>query len=301
MLPEHRVTFFECACPYQEARLVLFGAPYDGTTSFRPGTRFAPASMRGDSYTLETYSPYQDKDLADCRLFDSGDLLLPFGDPPAALHMIEQRAAAILAQDKLPVMLGGEHLVSLGALKAAYARYPELCVVHFDAHTDLRDSYLGEKLSHATVLRRAWDMLGDGRIWQFGIRSGEREEFAWAKQHTLLHKFTFAGLDKAVQQLRGRPVYFTLDLDVLDPGYLPGTGTPEAGGVDFSALLEAIIAISVLNIVGCDIVELCPPLDASGASTAVALKVLRELIIAINRQPPPLRGTPFVREGGFSG
>jgi len=275
-------TIFACTSPYEEARLVVFGAPYDGTCSFRPGARFAPKAMRSDSYALETYSPYQHKDLADCLIFDSGDLELPFGNPEPALQMIEQRAAAILAEGKLPVAIGGEHLITLGLLRAAYARYPDLCVLHFDAHADLRDSYLGEQLSHATVLRRAWDMLGDGRLWQFGIRSGERAEFLWAREHTCLHKFDFSALDKAIEQLRGKPIYFTLDLDVLDPGILPGTGAPEAGGVNFAALLEAILKISALNIIGCDMVELCPSLDSSGSSTALALKLLRELLLSLH-------------------
>ena len=283
MLKENRNTFFDCNNSYEAACLVLFGAPYDGTVSFRPGARFAPQVMRADSSALETYSPYQDKDLADCPTFDSGDLELPFGRPEPALQLIEQRAATILADNKLPLMIGGEHLLTLGALKAAYTRYGDLHLLHFDAHTDLRDSYLGEKLSHATVIRRAWDILGDGRIWQFGIRSGEREEFAWAKEHTYLHKFNFAGLDNAIEKLQGKPVYFTLDLDVLDPGYLPGTGTPEAGGVDFPNLLQAITKISALNIVACDMVELCPPCDLSGASTALALKVLRELLLLLRK------------------
>jgi agmatinase len=281
MLKENSETFFDCHCLYEEADIVVFGAPYDGTASFRPGARFAPKAMRADSYALETYSPYQDKDLADIRVFDSGDLELPFGRPEPSLQQTEERASMILNDGKLPLMIGGEHLLTLGALKAAHTHYPDLCVVHFDAHTDLRDSYLGEKLSHATVIRRAWDVLGDGRIWQFGIRSGEREEFTWAGEHTCLHKFTFAGLDEAIAHLRGKPVYFTLDLDVLDPGYLPGTGTPEAGGVDFSALLQAILKIGALNIVACDIVELSPPCDLSGASTSVALKILREMMLAI--------------------
>jgi len=154
-------TFFACACPYEKARTVLFGAPYDSTASFRPGARFAPRAMRGDSYALETYSPYQDKDLADCLFCDSGDMELPFGSAEPALALIKGRAAAILADGKLPLMIGGEHLVSLGAIQAAYEHYADLHVLHFDAHTDLRDSYLGEKLSHATVIRRAWDILGE--------------------------------------------------------------------------------------------------------------------------------------------
>ncbi|MCL1815976.1 MAG: agmatinase [Clostridiales bacterium] len=282
MLKEYSETFFACSCTYEAANLVLFGAPYDGTASFRPGARFAPKAMRGDSYALETYSPYQDKDLTDCFFFDSGDIELPLGRPEPALQLVEERTSIILADEKLPLMIGGEHLLSLGALRAVHQRYPDLSLLHIDAHTDLRDSYLGEKLSHATVIRRAWDILGDGRIWQFGIRSGERDEFRWATAHTFLHKFNFSGLNEAIGQLRGKPVYVTIDLDVLDPGFLPGTGAPEAGGVDFYTLLDVIMGISALNVVACDIVELCPPQDVSGASTVLALKILREIIIAIN-------------------
>lgn len=281
MLNPYYETFFACGSDYDDASAVIFGAPFDSTTSFRPGTRFASRVMRQESFGLETYSPYLDRDLADLRIFDCGDLELCFGNTESALGDIEARTAQILADRKLPVMIGGEHLVTLGAVRAAVKQYPELCIVHFDAHTDLREDYLGEKLSHATVIRRCWDMLGDGRIHQFGIRSGERYEFEWAKSHTSLHKFGFDGLEQAVSELEGRPVYFTLDLDVLDPSVLPGTGTPEAGGVTFIQLLDAIGKISGLNIIACDINELAPVYDQSGASTATALKVMRELLLSI--------------------
>ncbi|KAF5036462.1 Agmatinase [anaerobic digester metagenome] len=179
-------------------------------------------------------------------------------------------------------MLGGEHLLTLGAVWALLERYPDLCIIHFDAHTDLREDYLGAPLSHACVIRRCWELLGDERIWQFGIRSGERAEFEWAKAHTALHPFDFDGLAQAVSDIGGRPVYFTLALDVLDPAFFCGTGTPEAGGVSFLALLEAIKTVCTANVVGCDVMELAPPLDQSGASTALACKVVRELLLALN-------------------
>lgn len=281
MLKKHSETFFGVDCAYADAALVLFGAPFDSTTSFRPGARFASGAMRAESFGLESYSPYLDRDLYDCAIFDSGDLELPFGGPDAALADIEQRTAHILADGKLPVMIGGEHLVTLGALRAARKRYEDLHVIHFDAHTDLRDDYLGARLSHATVIRRCWDLVGDGRIHQFGIRSGEREEFCWARSHTCLRKFDFAGLGEAVAALSGKFVYLTIDLDVLDPSVFPGTGTPEAGGVSFEQLRAAVETVSRLRIVGCDLVELAPLYDQSGASTAVALKVLRELLLGL--------------------
>lgn len=281
MLNQYSETFFACGCEYETAKAVIFGAPFDSTSSFRPGARFASRVMRQESFGLETYSPYLDRDLADCAVFDSGDLELSFGNPGPALTDIEARTDDILSAGKLPVMIGGEHLVTLGAVRAAVRHYDDLCIVHFDAHTDLREEYLGEPLSHATVMRRCWELLGDGRIHQFGIRSGLREEFLWAKDHTNLNRFSFDGLEAAAKALRGRPVYMTVDLDVLDPSVLPGTGTPEAGGVSFNQLLEAIKTAASLNIVACDINELAPVYDQSGASTATALKVLRELLLSI--------------------
>ncbi|AFA47334.1 agmatinase [Acetobacterium woodii] len=281
MLNKNIDTFLGCDNSYSEAQVVVFGAPFDSTTSFRPGTRFASRTMRGESYGLETYSPYQDKDLEDFAVFDGGDLELCFGDTEKALAAIETYTTAILSDNKLPVMIGGEHLVTLGAVRAVARKYPDLQVVHFDAHADLRDDYLGTTLSHATVLHRVWDIIGDNRIYQFGIRSGERREFVWGKNHVTTQKFNFDGLAAVVDKLQAKPIYFTLDLDVLDPSVFPGTGTPEPGGVSFIELLEAMLQVTKLNIVGCDINELSPVYDQSGASTAVACKVLRELLLAI--------------------
>ena len=277
-------TFLGCDSEFCDSKIVIFGAPFDSTTSYRPGTRFASRYMRAESYGLETYSPYQDLDLEDIEIFDSGDLELCFGDTQKALGDIENHTREILDSDKLPLMIGGEHLVTLGAVRAVYEKYPDLHVIHFDAHADLRDEYLGAMLSHASVIHRVWDMVGDDKIYQFGIRSGERAEFEWGKNHVKTQKFNFDGLDGVIESLRGKPVYFTIDLDVLDPSVFPGTGTPEAGGVSFTELLDAILKVSKLNIVGMDINELSPMLDASGASTAVALKVMRELLIAVYKE-----------------
>ncbi|WP_314628028.1 agmatinase [uncultured Selenomonas sp.] len=281
MLKDNVENFLGCDASYEDARIVLFGAPFDSTTSFRPGARFASRTMRAESYGLETYSPYLDLDLGEARVFDGGDLELCFGDPVRALGQIEDFARNLLADGKKPFMIGGEHLVTLPVVRTLAERYEDLHIVHFDAHTDLRDDYLGAKLSHATVMRRAWDILGDGRIYQFGIRSGERTEFLWAKEHTHLQRFDFTGLEWSLADLMGKPVYLTLDLDILDPSVFPGTGTPEPGGVSFLDLLRALRKTLRLDrIVGCDMVELSPHYDASGASTAVAAKLLREMLLA---------------------
>lgn len=283
MLNKNIQTFIACDSEYEDSRIVLFGAGFDGTTSFRPGTRFAPSAIRNESFGIETYSPYQDKDMEDYSYFDSGDLELPFGSTKRVIADIAGRADTILSDGKVPFMIGGEHLVTLGSVMAVSDKYDDLCVIQFDAHADLRDEYLGQKLSHACVLRRCHDILGDGRIFQFGIRSGERSEFRFADVHTEMHKFNFNGLEETVQKLRGRNVYFTIDLDVLDPSIFPGTGTPEAGGVTFDELRQAATLVcSELNIVGCDVNELSPPYDQSGVSTAVACKMIREMLLAMS-------------------
>ena len=284
MLNRNIETFIGCDNEYEESDIVIFGAPFDSTTSFRPGTRFASKAMRSESFGIETYSPYQDKDLEDKLIFDGGDLELSFGNTERALGQIEEFTAKIIKDGKIPCMIGGEHLVTLGAVRAVAEHYPDLHVIQFDAHADLRDDYLEEKLSHATVIHRVWDILGDGRIFQFGIRSGDRSEIEWGKDHVYTNKFNFDTLDEITQKLHGKPIYLTIDLDVLDPSVFPGTGTPEAGGVSFTDLLQAILTVSGLNIVACDVNELSPVYDQSGVSTAVACKVLRELLLAVNEQ-----------------
>ncbi len=287
MMHRNIETFIGCEAAYEEAQVVIFGAPFDSTTSYRPGARFGSAAVRHESYGLETYSPYLDRSLEDLSVFDGGDLELPMGSAEAALDTISKCTAGILADGKTPFMIGGEHLVTLGTFREVQKKYPDVHIVHFDAHADLRQDYLGVELSHACVLRRCHDIIGDGRIHQFGIRSGEREEFHWSRAgHTDMHPFSFDGLEETIAALEksGTPVYFTIDLDVLDPSVFPGTGTPEAGGVTFEELRHALTAVCTrLNIVALDVNELAPMLDASGASTAVACKVVRELLLSMNK------------------
>lgn len=288
MLNKNVMTFIGCDAEYNESEIVLFGAPFDSTTSYRPGARFGSQAIRNESYGLETYSPYQGKDLTDYKIFDSGDLELPIGDTEKVLAEIQDCTEIILSSGKIPFMIGGEHLVTLGSVRAAAEKYPDLHIIHFDAHADLRDDYLGAKLSHACVLRRCWEVLGDGRITQFGIRSGDREEWRWGKEHVTTHPFIvdMEVLQETLRKLEGKPVYFTLDLDVLDPSVFPGTGTPEPGGISFEELRRAVTQIcSAARIVGCDVNELSPALDASGASTAVACKIVREMLLALLENP----------------
>jgi len=276
--------FIGAAANEQAAKVVLFGAPFDSTTSFRPGARFGTAAIRSESFGIETYSPLQDRDLEDFPFFDSGDLELPFGAPDRALEMIEARAESILRDGKIPFLLGGEHLVTLGAVRAVVKKYPDLRIIHFDAHADLREDYLGVRLSHACVMRRCHDLLGDGRIFQFGIRSGTRVEFDFMRAgHVVTEPFSDATLPQVVEAIPpDAPVYLTIDMDVLDPSVFPGTGTPEAGGFDYRRLVGDVMRIcGQLNVVGIDNVELAPSLDPTGRSTALACTFLRECLLAL--------------------
>ena len=284
MLNKNVEVFMACEKEAHEADIVLFGAPFDSTTSYRPGTRFGSSAIRRESYGIECYSPYQDKDLEDTKVMDCGDLELCFGNTKKALAQIEEQAKEILDNSAIPFMLGGEHLVTLGAFRAVLEKYPDIHIIHFDAHADLREEYLGEQLSHASVIRRCWDLVGDGRIYQFGIRSGDREEFYWAKEHVTMRKFDFEGLEEVLEKLEGKPIYFTLDLDVLDPSVFPGTGTPEPGGVTFDALRKAAEKVcSRANVVACDVNELSQHYDPSGISTAAACKIVREMLLALSK------------------
>ena len=285
MLNKNIETYMECDKEASAAEIILFGAPFDSTTSYRPGTRFGSGAVRRESYGIECYSPYQDKDLTDTAVLDCGDLELCFGDTSQALEQITAFTKEVLEEKKLPFMLGGEHLVTLGAFRAVKEAYPDVHVIHFDAHADLREEYLDVKLSHACVLRRCWELVGDGRIHQFGIRSGDREEFRWGKDHVETRKFDFEGLEETLDRLKGKPVYFTLDLDVLDPSVFPGTGTPEPGGVSFEELRKAAeLVCRKADVAACDVNELSPPYDPSGISTAAACKIVREMLIALQKK-----------------
>jgi agmatinase len=262
-----------------EGRICLFGAPFDSTASFRPGSRFGPAAIREASYGLETFSPALNADLDDCSYMDMGDLELPFGDPNPALDMVEKTAFEILSKGRVPFMLGGEHLMSLGSIRAAVKMHPELTIVHIDAHADLREDYLGQKLSHATVMRRVYELVGHDSIHQIGIRSCTREESALVNELRTLP-------ERIALKTGEKPCYLTCDLDILDPSVLPGTGTPEPGGLMFNELVNILVsAVTRLNIVGIDVVELAPQLDPSGVSAVAAAKAVRECLIALHRGP----------------
>ncbi|HCS13543.1 MAG: agmatinase [Zetaproteobacteria bacterium CG06_land_8_20_14_3_00_59_53] len=266
--------------PLDQAHSIrIIGAPFDGTVSFRPGARFGPAAIRDASDGVEVWSPLLDASLECVRYADAGDVELPMGDTGRALEMIREAADAALDAGAAPFLLGGEHLVSLPAIAAVHARHPDLLVVQLDAHADQREDYMGVKLSHACVIRRVAEFLGQERIRQIGIRSGTKEEYRLMREHGTLTTFREADLEELKVWIGRRPVYLTVDLDVFDPSCFPGTGTPEPGGIDWWTFQRFLQVLRGCRIVGLDAVELAPQLDASGCSSVLAAKAVREMLL----------------------
>ena len=259
---------------YNDSQIVMVGLPFDGTCSYRPGSRFAPERLRPASWGLEDYSPIFNKHLDEARFFDAGELEFPLGNTKASLDLIEENARQVYLDGKKFFGIGGEHLVTYPAVKACLEKYPDLKIVHFDAHTDLREDYLGEKLSHASVMRRIGEMTGFHNIRQIGIRSGLKEEFDLMKEYgTLIHS------PSELDVFKNEKIFLTIDIDVLDPSVMPGTGTPEVGGLTYCELNNWLQYLKNFDIAGADVVELAPDYDSSGVSTAVTTKVIRDVLM----------------------
>jgi len=266
--------FLAAESSYAESLAVVIGCPLDITSSFRPGTRFAPQAIRDCSWGLETYSPRLDRDLEELRICDVGDISLPQGNLEGALGMIKGYLATVIGDKKFPILLGGEHLISLPVVRELTRHHQNLAVIQLDAHADFRQEYLGDSLSHATVMRRIADILGGENIFQLGIRSGTREEMRAARELGSLSE-----VGDTLRRAAGRPVYLTVDLDILDPAVAPGVGAPEPGGLTFDESISLISQLSSLRVVGFDVVELSPPYDPTQQSAMAAAKLVRELIL----------------------
>ncbi|MFP7368298.1 MULTISPECIES: agmatinase [Bacillus] len=268
---------------WEDAKVILYGMPMDWTVSYRPGSRFGPNRIREVSIGLEEYSPYLDRELHEVPFFDAGDIPLPFGNAQKSLDLIEEYVDSILEKGKFPLGMGGEHLVSWPVFRAMYKKYPDLAIIHMDAHTDLREEYEGEPLSHSTPIRKVAGLIGPENVFSFGIRSGMKEEFEWAKEAGMhISKFeVLEPLKQVLPKLKGRSVYVTIDIDVLDPAHAPGTGTVDAGGITSKELLASIHAIagSDVQVVGADLVEVAPVYDHSDQTANTASKLLREMLL----------------------
>jgi len=279
-LPFMEQTFVSSKASFEEGKIVILGCPFDGSASFRPGARFGPSAIRKASWGIETYSPYFRRDLTQLLIHDMGDLELPLGEKKIAFDYIQKALRKILSKNKFPILLGGDHLITLPILEEIIQVYPNLHLLQLDAHTDLREDYLGETLSHSTVMRRVVDRLGKGRLFQIGVRSGTEGEFKLAKEMKSIVSSDQRSLRAMVRRLRNRPVYITLDLDLFDPSLLPGVGTPEPGGLTFQEFISLLKVLKSLHVIGFDIVELTPDYDPTQISSVTASVILREMILA---------------------
>jgi agmatinase len=279
-LPFIETHYISANASFEESKGVILGCPYDGSASFRPGARFGPSAIRRASWGIETFSPYFQRDLDQCSLHDMGDLELPLGEKKISLSLIRKAVSQILFEKKFPILLGGDHLITLPIIEEILKIYPLLHLVQIDAHTDLREDYLGESLSHSTVMRRVMEHLGQGRLFQIGIRSGTEDEFKLAKKMKSIVSLNPASLSSMIKLLKNQPVYITLDLDVFDPSLLPGVGTPEPGGLTFQEFIPFLKKLQTLHVIGFDISELTPDYDLTQISSITASVILREMILA---------------------
>jgi agmatinase len=280
-------TFISANASFKKSKIVLLGCPYDGSASFRPGARFGPSAIRRASWGIETFSPYFGRDLSELSIHDMGDLELPLGEKKGSLDLIRKALRKILSEKKIPISLGGDHLITLSIVEEILRVYPHLYVIQIDAHADLREDYLGETLSHSTVMRKVADRLGEGRLFQVGIRSGTEEEFKLAKKMKSIVPTDQGSLRSMVRRLRNQPVYLSLDLDVIDPSLLPGVGTPEPGGFTFQGFISLLKKLKTLHVVGFDMMELTPDYDPTQVSSITASVLLREMILAFCSKPQP--------------
>lgn len=271
---EPQMRFSGCDALPDDARMVVYSPVYEAEA---PGS-----AMRTASLSMETYSPYQRADLVEIGVHDAGDLVLPSDDIWKAIDTIEAYSGKQYDEERTPVMIASEHALSFGAIRAAAARYPDLHVIHFGAHADLKREYRDETLTTRTVIRRVWDLLGDRRIYQFGVRAGSREEFEWGvPPHVRMERFAASSIDSCAEGVGSAPLYITVDLSVVDPAEFVGTKYPNAGGVSFLRLHDALLSLDALDVVGFDICGFFPACDdRRNSAAAMAYKLLREMLIA---------------------
>jgi agmatinase len=285
-IPFMETNYISADASFEKSGGVILGCPYDGSATFRPGARFGPSAIRRASWGIETFSPYFNKDLGQFSVHDMGDLELPLGEKKASLNLIRNAIDQIVSAKKFPILLGGDHLITLPVIEEIVKIYPRLQLLQIDAHADLRDDYLGESLCHSTVMRRLIERLGEDRLFQIGVRSGTEEEFKLARRMRSIFSFGPGSLDSMIKRLRNEPAYITLDLDVIDPSLLPSVGTPEPGGFTFQEFISLLKKLQTLHVIGFDVVELTPDYDPTQVSSVTASVILREMILAFCPRSP---------------
>src|SRR5690554_2129311 len=271
-------TFIACEATYQKADIVMFGADFDGTVSYRPGTRFGPSEIRKASYGLETYSMALKLDLEHLKVFDAADLECVMGNVNAAHQQIYEFTKKVVNDGKVPLMIGGEHSCTYPAYHAVQEVFDDVMMIQCDAHADMRENYMNVKASHASVMYRLFEQEKNN-LKQIGIRSATKQEHDMMIKHDTLLDDDSSTLQTFIESLKDRPLYVSVDLDVLDPCVLPGTGTPEPNGFSFNHLMECLTILFKGNVVGMDVMECAPDYDSSKVSSVVGAKVVREVLL----------------------
>ena len=276
-----RVPYLESAPESVNGTPALLGVPFDGTACFRKGAARGPDSIREASDCLESYSPFLHRDLSLRPFSDLGNLIVAGESAEKVNTLVKEASLHLLSKKLTPFLIGGEHSFTPGAVAAVLEHHPGLAVVQFDAHADLRNEWTNTQWSHACCMRRIRDMIPPSRILQCGIRSGSSTEFDDLRESGCLVPPDIDSLSSALKTVEGLPLYLTLDLDFLDPADLPGTGTPEPGGVNWPKLEELLAALPWHRVVACDVVELAPELDPTGRSSILAAKIIREILLSL--------------------
>ncbi len=286
MQKSHKTTFADANADYKDAQYVICGVPFDGTSCFRKGSRHAPQEIRNQSYNFETYSRQFDVDLRDVGIHDAGDLEVGRRIDDT-LEMIQVHASKFFDDGKIPVMLGGEHSLTLPFVSACKKKYPDMGFVVLDAHMDMRSEYEGERNSHACISRHVIENMTK-KYASIGIRSGAREEYEYVRQNGVkvfsAEDVFSSGIESAVKEIRDSikgPIYLSIDMDAIDPAYAPALGTPEPYGLT-PRDVRTVISCLAPDIVGFDLVEIAPAYD-SGNTALLGAKLVRDFIAASAR------------------
>jgi agmatinase len=275
--------FIACDRSPADGRILLFGIPFEGRVNLRKGADGGPRELRLASDSIETYSPALDRDLEDLALADLGDCELPGGAPPREqLEAARAQIAAWWRPGVMPFMLGGDHTATLPVIEVLAHAFADLRILQLDAHPDLREEFLGERYNYASAMARVMDVVPPERVYQVGMRTGTREEFAPPRPH-FFPAIAGPPLDvvrRLLPELVRHPLYVTIDVDVLDPSEAPGTGSPEPCGISTRELVSIVHLLAACPVIGGDLVEVAPAWDSSGRTGITASWVIREALLA---------------------
>jgi agmatinase len=276
--------------PFKKADYVILGVPFDVTSTYRTGARFGPTAIRQASLNIETYSFRTGLDVEHLRLHDLGDLHVS-ADTKNTLETLELVTKDIVKDGKVQVTIGGEHTITLGITKGLRDKASKTALVSFDAHLDLRNEFLGLKLSHTTFMRRTSEETRPAKIIEVGTRAVCKEELAYAKKAGIefftTKQIRKQGSERVAKQLKEKlakykNIYVSVDMDILDPAYVPAVQNPEPDGLEMHVLLDILGSICDKRVVGFDVVEIAPCYD-QGVSAIQAAKVIFEIMCCLEK------------------